>query len=59
MGSNPEEKGACKCDSPKRLVLCFDGTDDKFSASESDSNIVKIYELLDRKSPDQYQYYQR
>jgi uncharacterized protein (DUF2235 family) len=59
MNSNPEKTGVCKCNSPKRLVLCFDGTDDKFSADESDTNIVKIYELLDRQSPDQYDYYQR
>jgi uncharacterized protein (DUF2235 family) len=44
---------------PKRLVLCFDGTDNKYSASETDSNIVKIYELMDRESLEQYHYYQR
>jgi Uncharacterized alpha/beta hydrolase domain (DUF2235) len=43
----------------KRLVLCFDGTDNKYSADETDSNIVKIYELMDRESLDQYHYYQR
>jgi uncharacterized protein (DUF2235 family) len=44
---------------PKRLVLCFDGTDNKYSADESDSNIVQIYELMDRESLNQYHYYQR
>ncbi|KAE9363972.1 hypothetical protein N431DRAFT_390190 [Stipitochalara longipes BDJ] len=42
----------------KRLVLCFDGTDNKFSGDETDTNIVKIYELLNRECPDQYHYYQ-
>jgi len=44
---------------PKRLVLCFDGTGNKFSGNESDTNIVKIYEMLDRTDKDQYHYYQR
>ncbi|KAF1994657.1 hypothetical protein P154DRAFT_501527 [Amniculicola lignicola CBS 123094] len=43
---------------PKRLVLCFDGTGNKFLGNESDTNIVKLYQLLDRSSPDQYHYYQ-
>jgi uncharacterized protein (DUF2235 family) len=42
----------------KRLVLCFDGTGNKFNADETDSNIVKIYEMLDRTTADQYHYYQ-
>jgi hypothetical protein len=43
----------------RRLVLCFDGTDNKFSGDETDTNIVKIYELLNRECPEQYHYYQR
>ena len=43
---------------PKRLVLCFDGTGNKFSADETDTNIVKIFEMLDRNTSDQYHYYQ-
>ena len=43
----------------KRLILCFDGTGNKFSADETDTNIVKIFELLDRTTSDQYHYYQR
>ncbi len=46
-------------DTPKRLVLCFDGTSNKFNANEEDTNIVRIYEMLDRNTPDQYHYYQR
>lgn len=42
----------------KRLVLCFDGTGNKFTATEEDTNIVKIYKLLDRNTEDQYHYYQ-
>ncbi|KAL4778666.1 hypothetical protein BJX76DRAFT_352428 [Aspergillus varians] len=41
-----------------RLVLCFDGTGNKFCANESDTNVVKIYEALDRKESNQYHYYQ-
>jgi uncharacterized protein (DUF2235 family) len=43
---------------PKRLVLCFDGTGNKFSADETDTNIIKIFEMLDRTASDQYHYYQ-
>jgi len=43
----------------RRLVLCFDGTNNQFSGNETDTNIVKIYEMLDRECPDQYHYYQR
>ncbi|KAL4868094.1 hypothetical protein BDV12DRAFT_186231 [Aspergillus spectabilis] len=41
-----------------RLVLCFDGKGNKFCADESDTNVVKIYESLDRKDGNQYHYYQ-
>ena len=43
----------------KRLVLCFDGTGNKFLGDESDTNIVKLYQMLDRACPNQYHYYQR
>lgn len=43
----------------RRLVLCFDGTGNKFQGNESDTNIVKIYELLERDDPGQFHYYQR
>ena len=43
----------------RRLVLCFDGTGNKFSGKTSDTNIVKLYQMLDRRSPEQFHYYQR
>lgn len=44
---------------PRKLVLCFDGTGDKFHGDDSDSNILKIFRMLDRSAIDQYHYYQR
>lgn len=43
----------------RRLVLCFDGTGNKFSGDTSDTNIVKLYQMFDRKKPEQFHYYQR
>lgn len=43
----------------KKLVLCFDGTGNKFHGDDSDSNILKIFRMLDRTADDQYHYYQR
>ncbi|KAL2753262.1 hypothetical protein ACRALDRAFT_1065407 [Sodiomyces alcalophilus JCM 7366] len=43
---------------PKKLVLCFDGTGNKFHGDDRDSNILKIFRMLDSSSDDQYQYYQ-
>ena len=42
----------------KTFVLCFDGTGNKFSGSDGDSNIIKIYRMLDRSDPNQLHYYQ-
>jgi hypothetical protein len=42
----------------KKFVLCFDGTGNKFSGTDSDSNILKIYRMLDRDGDDQFHYYQ-
>ncbi|KAL2260216.1 hypothetical protein VTK26DRAFT_5854 [Humicola hyalothermophila] len=42
----------------RKIVLCFDGTGNKFHGDESDSNILKIFRMLDRTAPDQYHYYQ-
>ncbi|RDA96275.1 hypothetical protein CP533_1680 [Ophiocordyceps camponoti-saundersi (nom. inval.)] len=42
----------------RKLVLCFDGTGNKFHGDESDSNILKIFRMLDRTAADQYHYYQ-
>jgi uncharacterized protein (DUF2235 family) len=42
----------------KKFVLCFDGTGNKFSGTDSDSNILKIYRMLDRNDSTQFHYYQ-
>lgn len=44
---------------PRRLVLCFDGTGNRFIGTEEDTNIVKIYQMLQRHTDDQFHYYQR
>jgi uncharacterized protein (DUF2235 family) len=44
---------------PNKLVLCFDGTGNQYLGTEEDTNIVKIYEMLNRNTTDQYHYYQR
>ncbi|OIW26966.1 hypothetical protein CONLIGDRAFT_707645 [Coniochaeta ligniaria NRRL 30616] len=38
---------------PRKLVLCFDGTGNKFRGDDSDSSILKIYRMLDRTASDQ------
>ncbi|KAG9192994.1 hypothetical protein G6011_11728 [Alternaria panax] len=43
---------------PRKLILCFDGTGNKFEGNTSDTNIVKLYDKFDRKDPNQYHYYQ-
>ncbi|KAK4186267.1 hypothetical protein QBC35DRAFT_501591 [Podospora australis] len=43
---------------PRKLVLCFDGTGNKFHGDDSDSNILKIFRMLDRTASDQFHYYQ-
>ena len=43
----------------RKLILCFDGTGNKFHGNESDSNILKIFRMLDRTASDQHHYYQR
>lgn len=43
----------------RKRILCFDGTGNKFHGDESDSNILKIFRMLDRTASDQYHYYQR
>lgn len=42
----------------KQFVLCFDGTGNRFSGTDSDSNILKIYRMLDRNDGSQLHYYQ-
>ena len=41
---------------PKRIVLCLDGTSNKYAAANT--NVVKLYAVLDRTRPDQLSYYQ-
>ncbi|KAL1836746.1 hypothetical protein VTJ49DRAFT_4721 [Mycothermus thermophilus] len=43
---------------PRKIVLCFDGTGNKFHGDDSDSNILKIFRMLDRTASDQFHYYQ-
>lgn len=40
----------------RNLVVCLDGTDDQFDASNS--NVVKLYQMLQRNTPEQLTYYQ-
>ena len=41
---------------PRNIVLCLDGTSNKFAAVNT--NVVKLYAMLDRARPDQLSYYQ-
>lgn len=43
----------------RELVLCFDGTGNTFRADGGESNILKIFRLLDRTKENRYCYYQR
>ncbi|KAI5817743.1 hypothetical protein BZA77DRAFT_309341 [Pyronema omphalodes] len=43
---------------PNKLVLCFDGTGNKFTGTSTDTNIVKLYQMCDRDAKGQYHYYQ-
>jgi uncharacterized protein (DUF2235 family) len=38
---------------PRKLVLCFDGTGNQFRGDDADSNILKIFRMLDRTADDQ------
>ncbi|KAL4864551.1 hypothetical protein BDV12DRAFT_188808 [Aspergillus spectabilis] len=40
------------------FVLCFDGTGNKFRGDSSDSNVLKIFRMLDRNGSNQFHYYQ-
>ena len=40
------------------LILCFDGTGNKFSGNSGDSNIIKIFSMIDRQNPHVHSYYQ-
>jgi Uncharacterized alpha/beta hydrolase domain (DUF2235) len=41
---------------PRKLILCFDGTNDKYSADNT--NVVKLYAMLERTQGDQLTCYQ-
>jgi uncharacterized protein (DUF2235 family) len=41
---------------PRNIVLCLDGTSNQYSATNT--NVVKLYAMLDRKRIDQLSYYQ-
>ncbi|KAK3900042.1 hypothetical protein C8A05DRAFT_17603 [Staphylotrichum tortipilum] len=55
---NEPPRAACLHGRPRKIVLCFDGTGNKFHGDDSDSNILKIFRMLDRTASDQYHYYQ-
>jgi len=40
----------------RNLVVCLDGTNNEYAATNT--NVVKLYEMLDRTRPDQIAYYQ-
>ncbi|PYH40338.1 T6SS phospholipase effector Tle1-like catalytic domain-containing protein [Aspergillus saccharolyticus JOP 1030-1] len=55
----------CGCDRPavpnkptQELVLCFDGTGNTFRVDGGESNILKIFRMLDRSKDNRYCYYQ-
>ncbi|KAK5659302.1 hypothetical protein OQA88_1395 [Cercophora sp. LCS_1] len=43
---------------PRSLVLCFDGTSNKYRGDGTETNVFKIFQLLDKHDHDQYHYYQ-
>ncbi|KAK4141917.1 uncharacterized protein C8A04DRAFT_13695 [Dichotomopilus funicola] len=57
-GPGPEGQTRSHHRKPRKIVLCFDGTGNKFHGDDSDSNILKIFRMLDRTASDQYHYYQ-
>lgn len=63
-GTQHKENGTSAADNsnggrtPKKLVLCFDGTGNSFTGSNADTNVVKILTALDRNDPHQFHYYQ-
>ncbi len=40
----------------RNLVVCLDGTNNEYAATNT--NVVKLYEMLDRTGADQITYYQ-
>ncbi|KAK4236392.1 hypothetical protein C8A03DRAFT_16973 [Achaetomium macrosporum] len=58
IGPDNHHRASCSHRKPRKIVLCFDGTGNKFHGDDSDSNILKIFRMLDRTASDQYHYYQ-
>jgi uncharacterized protein (DUF2235 family) len=42
---------------PNSFALCFDGTGNEFRGDSTDSNVLRIFRLLDRSDPTQYTWY--
>lgn len=42
---------------PRQIVLCFDGTNNKY-ANRDDTNVIKLYQMLDQSSDQCLRYYQ-
>lgn len=55
--SESDSNGRCR--QQNRLILCFDGTGNSFQGTSSDTNIVKLVDMLSRRDDHQYHYYQR
>ncbi|KAJ5965646.1 hypothetical protein N7481_012360 [Penicillium waksmanii] len=56
--TNETENSTNASSGPRRIILCFDGTGNHFQGNEADTNIVKIYQMLDRHKEGQFHYYQ-
>lgn len=51
--ANGNCKGGSHGGGRRKLILCFDGTGNKFRGDDSDSNILKIFRMLDSNANDQ------
>lgn len=52
-GTHHPETSAPQTHKRKKLILCFDGTGNKFKGNDGDTNILKIFRMLDRSGSDQ------
>lgn len=55
-GGDGAFRGGQLCGPRRKLILCFDGTGNKFRGDDSDSNILKIFRMLDSSANDQCKY---
>lgn len=55
LPSAPRVEDVCKDKfrQKRNLVLCFDGTSNEFKGDGTDTNILKIYGMLDKNVPEQ------